>query len=304
MKFRCERARENVCVLDCGRFYLNGKPLGRAREEVLRADRLARAECGYKFRTMIGVQPWRRAKEKPPHTFTAEYEFFSKDALKGVHLALESPETAYVTLNGAWADRCARGWFTDRAIKKIALPRLRAGKNILRIAQPFGNDTDPEACYLLGEFSVEADENNTFLSPPRPLDFGRTDEQGLKFYAQNLDYSFRLRVGEGEKMKIRVPHFEGPVIGVFIDGEDAGNIVFAPYEFTSKPLHAGVHKVKLRLYGDNGNTFSQLHVREEPVWTGDYSWYAEDGRWTYGYRTKPFGILSEPIIEITEGAKN
>lgn len=301
MKFRCRRTGPNVCVLDCGKFYLDGERLGREREEVLRADRIARTACGYKFRTMIGVQPWRRPKETPAHTFTAVYEIYAEKKIRGVCLALEHLRDCALEFNGESVEKRACGWFTDRAIKTVRLPAFKEGKNVLKISEPFGNNTNPEPCYLLGDFGADADETRTRLFAPQKLTFGSLEGQGLKFYAQNVDYIANVRLERESSLKIAVPHFAGQLIGVYIDGKNAGDIAFAPYEFISKPLSAGRHELKLRLYGDNYNTFSPLHVRGEIVWTGDYSWYAGEENWTYGYLTKPFGILSEPSTEIIFG---
>lgn len=303
MNYRCRRVGPNVCVLDCGRFFLDGKPIGREREEILRADRLARAACGMKFRTMVGIQPWCRPKEEPCHRFTAEYEIYAEEELRGVRLALERPQTRTVTLNGERVQNKVSGWFIDRSIRTMRLPDFRKGKNVLRISEPFGNNTDPEACYLLGEFGADADETKTRLFAPKKLQFGSLEGQGLKFYAQNVDYFAEVNLEEAGALKIRIPHFAGQAIGVTVDGREEGTIAFAPYELETAPLSAGRHRIKLRLYGDNYNTFSPLHVRGEIVWTGDYSWYAEEENWTYGYLTRPFGILAEPETEIIYGRK-
>lgn len=301
MKFRCKRLSPNVCLLDCGKFYLDGEQIGRAREEVLRADRIARTKCGYKFRTMTGIQPWCRPKEKLRHVFVAEYEVYAEKEFEGIFLALEHRKLCMIELNGQKIKNNSRGWFTDRAIQKVCLPAFKKGKNVLKISEPFGNNTNPEPCYLLGNFGTNADETETRLFAPQKIEFGSLDKQGLKFYSQNVDYITEVVLDTKTRLKVCVPHFEGALIGVYIDGKEVGNIVYAPYEFLSETLTVGKHELKLRLYGDNYNTFSPLHVRGEIVWTGDYSWYAEDENWTYAYLTKPFGILSEPKMEIIKG---
>lgn len=303
MKFRCKRVGPNVCVLDCGRFRLDGKRIGREREEILRADRLAREACGYKIRTMIGIQPWRRPQEELCHEFSAEYEIFAEDEMHGIRLALERPQTRTLYFNGERVAEKPSGWFIDRAIRTIALPAFKKGKNVLQITEPFGNNTDPEACYLLGDFGADADETQTRIFPPQKLEIGSLEGQGLKFYGQNVDYTFEVCLRERGSVRISVPHFGGQLIGVAIDGTEAGNIVYAPYVFESEALPAGKHAIRLRLYGDNYNTFSPLHVRGEIVWTGDYSWYAEEEGWTYGYLTKPYGIFTAPSVEIVYGRK-
>lgn len=300
MKYNCRRTEPNICLLDCGKYSLDGEILGSEREEVLRADRIARDRCGYKRRTMIGVQPWCRPSERLEHLFVAEFLIHSTETLSSVWLVLEHPERCRVTLNGEHITANIKGWFADRALKKMRLPTLKRGENTLRIEQPFGGNTDIEACYLLGEFDVTADGEGIRLSPPGKVGFGRVDEQGLKFYARNLEYSTGLRLKAQARLRIAIPDFAGPLIGVFVDGKDLGNIVFAPYELTTPVLNAGPHRIVFRLYGNNYNTFSALHVHPEPVWTGDYSWYADGENWTYDYLTKPFGILSEPKIEIIE----
>ena len=56
--------------------------------------------------------------------------------------------------NGVPVDKKVCGWYVDKSIKKIVLGKLAVGKNDLVITRPFGEKTNLEWSYLLGDFGV------------------------------------------------------------------------------------------------------------------------------------------------------
>ena len=119
--------------------------------------------------------------------------------------------------------------------------------------------------------------------------------QRLPFYTGNVEYHFDVNV-QGE-LTVRVPHFRGALIKVYVDGVDRGNIAFSPYAVTVPGLFPGKHRVTLKLFGVRQNGFGQLHHTPSVYfYQSPDSWRSEGDLWTYEYCFKPMGILKSPEI--------
>ena len=83
---------------------------------------------------------------------------------------------------------------------------------------------------------------------------------------------------------------------MFLDGRDAGNIAFSPYELHI-PAEKGRHEVSVRLYQTRINGFGQLHHTPGVYfYQSPNSWRSAGDLWTYEYQLKPAGILKSPEL--------
>ena len=283
----------NMLLLDMAEYAMNDgswQPL----EEILRLDNAARAELGIPLRRKEIVQPYLIQPEKCENYLRLRFTIPSEIRVEKPLLALEEPENTQVRFNGVEVPCDVNGWFVDRDIHTIALPPVEAGENVLEVRVPIGRRTNLEAFYLLGDFGVRVcGVEKTIVPPVRRLGFGDVTVQGLPFYTGNIDY--HMEVETGEDLRLRVPHWRGALVKVLVDGEEAGNIAFSPYEIALKGLTSGKHRITLRLYGTRQNGFAQLHHT-----TGVYfyqspnSWRSEGDLWRYEYQFRPMGILKSP----------
>ncbi len=285
----------NVLLLDCPEYSFGGGEK-QGPEEILRVNGLARSH--FRIRSPKG-QPWFDPCDKnPTEKVTLFYEFESDVDYSGAELALESVEYASVTLNGAAADMTVTGYYIDEdAIKKIALPDIARGRNVLRVEYRYGGIVNLEAMYLLGEFGVELKGRKARITAlPEKLGFSCVTGQGLPFYGGNITYHFTY-TGGGEKT-LRIQRFRGTAISVDVDGERVpGMLCFPPNTLPLGKLADGEHSIDVTLYGSRSNTLSPLHNTElKNSWPGPDMWRAKGRFFAYEYLLRENGILTTPQI--------
>lgn len=287
----------NVMLLDMARFALDGDELSGEEEELLRADNICREKLGFPLRSGAVMQPWVIHEPVPEHKIKLRFTIDSALALDGVSLALEDAEKAQITLNGQAVDNTVTGWYVDRAVKTVALPRIAQGENILEIVLPFGKRTNVEWCYLLGDFGVEVRGRlKKLIKRPDKLAFGSIVNQGLPFYGGCVTYRFGVDCPGGD-IKITVPHYDGALTDIFVDGVHAGEIIFPPYELELKELSAGRHEIEVKLYTNRRNAFGTVHLYDKKChWIGPDAWRTSGCQWSYEYVLRNVGVESAPVI--------
>jgi hypothetical protein len=288
----------NVLLLDMPEYALDDGEW-RPREEILRLDNTLRSELGWPVRNFGSAQPWVEYDTSTPHTLKLRYTFESEIPVTGAELALENAAITQIILNGEKADGTIKGWYVDKAIKKISLPAIKAGTNVLEASFPYGRKIDAEAMYILGDFGVKtAGMICTIIKPVRSLVFGDITTQGLPFYGGNLTYHLEAE-SKGDKLTIEVSNYRTPLLKVKVDGKDYGPLVYPPYIMEIPGLEKGEHKIDLVCFGSRINTFGQLHTvyKEMGFRWGANSWRTFGVNWSYEYQFWPQGVLKSPEIE-------
>lgn len=284
----------NMLLLDLAEYAVNGGEFA-SEEELLRIDNAVREELGIPLRRKEVCQPYLIREEEAKDRLQLRFRIESEVDVAAVKLGMEDAALAKVCLNGRKIPARPEGWYVDRCIQTVPLPGLKKGENILEIDVPIGTRTNLEYFYLLGDFGVRVcGSQKTVTAPVKKLGWGDIVSQGLPFYTGNLLYSFTVR-SEGDFI-LRVPQYRGGLIKVLVDGRDAGNIVFSPYELNVR-ADAGEHLVQLKLYGTRQNGFAQLHHTQGVYfYQSPNSWRSAGDLWSYEYRFKPAGILKSPEI--------
>jgi len=285
----------NVLLLDIAEYALDTEHY-RPAEEVLRLDNILRSELDWPLRGMAVSQPWVENDTTTPHMVSLRYSFQSEVTLKNTELALENANITKITLNGQPAGP-VNGWYVDKCINKVALPKIIPGVNVIELTVPYGKKIDLEACYLLGDFAVNVQGLKcTLIKPIRKMSFGDITRQGLPFYGGNLTYHLDVETTD-RKVLIAAPYYRGHLLRVALDGNDVGVIAYSPYELTVDDISAGKHRIDLKYYGSRVNTFGQLHRNERnQPWWGPDSWRTVDAEWTYEYRFWQQGVLKSPEV--------
>ncbi len=265
---------------------------------ILKVDMKLRDTLGYKRRGGQMAQPWLEPLDKnPKDKVSLRFRFLSEIEYEGAKLALESPEYSTVTMNGEQVPVVADGYYIDEnAIKTIALPKIKLGENVITVDLRFGDITQIEAYYLLGNFGVEHHGvTSTVTKLPEVLYFENIVNQKLPFYGANIKYSFKI-MGGGKKT-IEISKYRGAVIKVFVDGEHKGYIDFPPHRCELGELSDGEHTVTLEFFGNRMNTLGQLHNTDDDIpWASSDSWKTKGRFWTDDYMFYPTGILTSPRI--------
>ena len=176
---------------------------------------------------------------------------------------------------------------------------IKKGENILTIKLPFGETTNIEYCYILGNFGVNVKGRLLTIIPlPEKIGFGDIVPQGLPFYGGVVSYHLPFECDKKCKAAITVHHYRAGVMTVDVDGKRANTIAYSPYYVSLGELEAGNHTVTVNSYISRFNCFGELHNADEKyhVKGGPWAWITDGSSWTYEYRFKPEGVLSTPIF--------
>lgn len=294
-KARITLSEPNVLLLDQAEASMDGQPW-QPKEEILRLDNKMRDQLGYPHRKNHVTQPW--AIEPVPNTHTLRLRFTVESEIEvpNPSLAVEYLETTDVEWNGQKVDKDITGWYVDERIHTVKLPPIRKGENTLILTMPFGQRTNTEACFILGDFGVKVNGAAAVITEPvRELVFGDITTQGLPFYGGNVEYHLEAEAGE-DGLTIRTPHYRGALVGISVDGKRVGSIVFAPYALHVEAA-PGKHDIVLTLFGNRVNTFGTVHnCNTAWTWFGPDSWRTFGDEFSYEYKLKETGILKSPEI--------
>lgn len=289
----------NVLVLDMAQYRLNGGDWQK-EEEILRIDEKVRNDLGLMIRAVKFVQPWAIESEPEDNTLELKFNIESEIEYSGALFAVENPQKLKIRFNGEEVSNTPCGWYTDKDIKAVKLPKVKAGRNELYISMPFGLRTDLENCYLLGDFGTRVSGRfATITKKPEKLWFGDIVHQGYAFYGGNIDYNTEINFEKDGSAEFEVSYYKGACVKVFVDGNDCENIVYPPYKLKVDNIKAGKHKITYRLYGNRFNTFSALHALtadRHHVYIGPMFWRTKGDEWAYEYQSRPMGILKTPVV--------
>ncbi len=286
----------NVLLMDRAEYSYDGGDW-QEEEEILRISKNFRSSLGYKSDQ---TQPYAIEIAPAEHTVALRITIHSDIEVKGALLAIEDADVATVTFNGQKVENNITGYFTDECIGTIPMPKIPAGDSVLELVFPYGERTNIEWCYLLGDFGVRAMGSYTLIvERQKKLGFGDVVPQTLPFYGANVDYHFHVELDENGALEIETSYYRGALIGVALDGQRVGRIVLPPYKLEIPNVSKGKHTVTLTLFGNRHNCFGALHkVNDGDLWYGPPAWRTEGNEWCYEYKTRPFGILKSPVVKI------
>ena len=292
----------NVLLLDTFEYSLDGKGY-QASCEMLKLDNRLREELGLPLRCEPLAQPYIRiGDEVRNHILYLRTRIYSTAELLNCCLALEEAEHCTCTLNGRAVDMRREGYYVDPAIGVVRLPKILKGENVLCLTVEYGDCTNLEWMYLLGEFGVELQGAHSFLYPkPERLFWGDYTRQGFPFYTGNMTYLVELpdrKQGEERKDEIlQVPYYSGAAVKAAVSEGEEQMLAFLPYACKLKGLKEQGNILEITCLGNRHNGFGQLHLMgDDIVWLGQNSWRTEGTAWTDTYQVKPMGILTAPQV--------
>lgn len=288
----------NVMLLDMPSYSVGDGEI-QPPKYVLDADTEIRKALGLRLRTDGMVQPWVDPPDKDPQGKAAVYfEINSEIDYDGAQLGLEAIEYSTVYLNGTPADMTPVGYYIDEdAVKKINLPKIRKGKNELKIELRYGDVTPLEAYYLLGDFGVQATGRNIRITKkPDALYFDSITGQALSFYGGNFTYHMKYTGGGKKTLEIR--RFTATAISVAVDGKRVpGMLCYPPNRLYLGELPEGTHDIDITVYGSRMNTLGQLHnTILKPSYTDPGMWRPKGKFFTPEYMLRAYGIFTTPVI--------
>lgn len=288
----------NVLLLDIAEYKLSEDSDFSPREEILRLDNICRNRLGLPLRGGSIVQPWVSGDIQLVDKLTLRFTFDSEIDYSGAFLAFEEPEKLEkIVFNGTEISKELCGNYVDISIFKVKLTDVVKGKNVLEMTYAYGEKTDVENVFILGDFGVKVvGTEKIVIKKPEKIGFGDITNQGFPFYGDNITYKFKAISSNG-RIDICASWYRGAMISIKIDGEEKGNIIYPPYVLCIDGLDDGEHSVEMTLYTHRYNTFGPLHlVNESEPWHGPGAWRSEGSNWSYEYVLRRVGILTAPKI--------
>ena len=288
----------NVLLLDQAEYCYDGGEWHES-EEILRISRNFRNSLNFKSDQ---TQPYAVEITPAVHTLALRFNVISEIDVKGACLALEDADIAQITFNGERVANNITGYFTDESIQTVPLPDIKAGENTLEISFPYGERTNVEWCYILGDFGVRVLGCEKLITKKQQkIGFGDITSQALAFYSANVDYNLDIELECDGAIEIETSYYRGSLVAVAVDGQRKGRIVLPPYRLMINDVEKGKHTVTLTLFGNRHNSFGALHlVNDGELWFGPGAWRSSGSNWCYEYKTRPLGILKSPVIRIYE----
>lgn len=292
-----EREEENVLLLDQPEYRIDGGEWN-AQEEILRVDEQIRTRLDYPLRQRRLAQPWVMPDDPAEHTVSLRYEIQSEIKLKDVKLALEDAEKTEIFWNGKRVSSAAVGWYVDEAIKTVALPGLKKGRNLLELQLPFARRSNLEPCFILGDFNVRVQGAETRITAvENKVGFGSVAHQGLPFYGGNITYLLPVEAPRDCSLDVHIGKYKGVHCTVSLDGGEEKPLTFAPSTASFRKVSKGAHLLRITLYGHRYNTFGCLHNCDEQYsYFGTNAWRTRGDRWSYEYQLKELGVMVSPQI--------
>ncbi len=287
-----ELSEPNVLVLDQAQWRTDDGPW-QEQQYMLRIECFAKLGLNFSTRYTWGAQPWAYGDIPFEHTISCRFSFTSRVEVENAYLATEDLDCAEIWFNGEKLPMTDAGHYVDRAIRKTPCGTIRKGVNTVLLTKPFNLASKCENIQILGDFGVECVGRQAVITEPvRTLRFDDWTKQGLAFYGGAVTYRFRLR---GGNYAMQLGLYAAPCVTVRVDGKEE-NVSLAPY-LTQLRIPEGEHTVEIRVFASRANTFGALHnVNGADSWYGPGYWGSWAKDFSYGYRLKPTGLLSAPIL--------
>lgn len=286
----------NALLLDRAAYALDDG-LWQPAEEILRLDNACRQQLGWMQRFESFPQPWVIPEKEPTHTVSLRVTVHSDIELAAVQLAIEDAAQVELRWNGESVPSAVTGWYVDKAIQTVALPGLHKGENTLEVRIPFGERTNIEWMYLLGDFGVAVEGAAARIVPlPATLRFGDITGQGLPFYGGNVTYHIPLET-HGGALTVSAPRYRGVLQTAALDGGAEQALIFPPYTAAMGCPAAGSHTLDMTLYGHRRNGFGPIHLADQTTrWIGPNAWRTTGAEWNDSYMLTEEGILTPPTV--------
>jgi len=252
-----------------------------------------------------GVQRWKWVNIPHPKDNTKvelHLSFVVSDMPeKEVYLVTENiKDFSKIILNGKEIPIEEKGWFIDRAFKKILLDNLILGENELLFECHYKNATELEDMFIIGDFGVSMEREIT--KEKNKLYLGDWCLQGYPYYGGSITYSQKIEIGKpkSEKIFLSLEDYSAAFIRVLVNGKEAGFIPWKYYKLDITDfLKDGENVIELELVGSLRNIFGPLHHRERRIpFVSANSFRPNEYEYTDDYVIYPYGIFSPVKLEV------
>lgn len=299
-EWRIDRCSENILTLDTCDVYFDGELVGIAENA---ADVLYMA-----------------LEKRKSMKVRLEYKFCVRSVPKTAYLVCETPQKFAVGINGIEVGKEDCGYFADKSFRKIKIGGLlKKGVNTVSTEIYFAPkadiyddlekaflfeteknkltfDTEFEAIYIIGDFSVKTDGTFTKLDrnavrydggfvidkPEKEIGLANIEQQGFPFFAGRMTVCKEFFVKDTdyilsfEKKGINCIHIK-------VNGIDMGSIMWGRAECDiSEVLKSGKNVIELTLVNNLRNMLGPYHLTEgESYWVCPSQFYRRKNVWNH-----------------------
>jgi len=214
--------------------------------------------------------------------FEACYHFYinpnlNETAMKAIRAVVERPEMWEVSINGQAVEKTSGVYWIDTDFPVYAVGNfLKPGKNMLILkASRMHVLAELMPVYLLGDFLVKPARQGFEIAEGNVGTLGSWREAGLPFYSQQVAYTqnFNIAKAAGASFKVKLPHWNGSVASVFVNGQLAGLIAWQPDELdVTSWLKEGDNEITVKITGSLKNTFGFFYEQNDGWIFGPWSW--------------------------------
>lgn len=268
------------------------------------------------------------------------FEIENAAACGNMRLCMENPGAYSIKFNGKPFEFKDVGFFTDNFIRAADIsPFVKDGTNEITLSGDFYQsenvyrvlftkgineternkltyDTELESMYITGNFKVETEENYhtgerrsifggrhfVIKEPVNEVDISKITESGFWFFSGNMELTQKLYISKSKNTRyvISANKLNAPAAEIFINGQSAGILAFAPYTIDVTPfLTDGENTVSFLMLSGNRNLlgphhkpYGESHSVGPLTFTDKRGWYDPYDKelWTDNYNFVLFGI--------------
>jgi hypothetical protein len=257
--WRVHRNDPNILVLDRCEYQIPGSP-GVWSDPVP----IFRAERDFKKAADSGL--WKSAGEdyRIAYSFDVAYVPSKKEALS---LAIELSGEPNVKVNDKTVSGKGSSFWLDPGWTLLDLTgKLREGTNRIEAIGRWREDVELEAAYVLGKFSVRHEDRRRFRieRESRKPAGGDLVDGGYQFFTgeMTLTQEIDIPAAPGPRVTIDFEELGATVLGVTVNGEDAGCLFWRPYSLEiTDLLKPGTNTIALKLVTSLVNLLGPHHRR-------------------------------------------
>jgi len=258
-------------------------------------------ECAGKNIPISDVQEMALAFDKKVKTEVVFKFNVKEKAFSRMRLAVETPEIFEIKVNGEVIDKTVLGFFRDKAFNLIDIaPYVKEGENEISLTCDFDQsdrvremarnglvfeseknklfyDMEIEAVYVTGDFGVKSDKpfegvanrglvtegGFSIVKQNKTVTDGAIAQQGYPFFAGSMTFkkAVTLSAEEAARGSIKFSELCSNVTSVKVNGKEAGDILWRPYELDlSDLLTEGENIFEITVKGNLRNMLGPFHL--------------------------------------------
>lgn len=235
-----------------------------------------------------------------------EYKFNVEAGVNtgSMRMIVERPDVWEVLLNGQNLTAAAADTLLDRRCGLFDISRaVKEGENVVTVRRDvISVHCQTAPVIILGDFDVTGAAKGWNISPVKGMTIGNITAQGAPEYPWTISYSRKCNLTsvDGEYI-VKLGEWSGTSAYVIVNGKEAGNISFPPYQLDITDLLCnGENTVDVRVTGSLRNLYGP-HYRE-PNGLVDPGYWENVNTQAPGSEYKLFetGLLEDYTIEKTK----